>query len=147
GVNGNLKTDKNKGITSIVYTHMNQPYQVTISGKGTITYQYDNLGNKLKKTVVDNTVTPARTTTWAYLKNMVYKNDTLQYFTHEEGRARYDSTEGTGEAKKFDFDYFIKDHLGNVRMVLTEQKDTVPYVTLSFESADAALQNAIWENA
>ncbi len=68
---------------------------MTIAGKGTITYQYDNLGNKLKKTVVDNTVTPAKTTVWTYMQNMVYKNDTLEYFSHEEGRARYDSSEGT----------------------------------------------------
>ncbi|MBO9571017.1 MAG: hypothetical protein J7497_02225, partial [Chitinophagaceae bacterium] len=145
--NGNLLTDKNKGITfSILYNHLNLPYEIRIPGKGKITYTYDNAGTKWKKVVDDSTVNPVKTTTWLYMKNFVYKNDTIEYFAHEEGRGRYDSTQTTGEATKFDFDYFLKDHLGSVRMVLTEEKDTVPYVPLTFEDTDASLQNAIWEN-
>lgn len=147
-VNGNLTIDKNKNITApILYTHINTPYEIKMAGKGKITYTYDNLGRKWKKVVIDSTVNPVRTTTWLYMHNFVYKNDTMQFFTHEEGRARYDTVLGTtNEAKIFDFDYFIKDHLGNVRMVLTEEKDTVPYVPLTFEDADITAQNAIWED-
>ncbi len=133
--NGNLSKDENKGITSILYTHLNMPYEINIAGKGKITYLYDNFGRKLKKTVLDNTTTPATTTVWLYMNNFVYKNDTLQFFSHEEGRARYDVTEGTAEMKQFDFDYFIKDHLGNVRMVLTEEKDTAMYPSATIEEA------------
>lgn len=149
-VNGNLTSDNNKSITSILYNHLNQPYEINIAGKGKIVYTYDNLGNKLKKVVTDNTIIPAKTTTWLYMNNFVYRNDTLEFFTHEEGKARYDVTEGTGEAKKFEFDYFIKDHLGNVRMVVTEKKDTTPYVPLTFEGASGSpeqiQQDNIWEN-
>jgi hypothetical protein len=99
-VNGNLTSDNNKGITSILYNHLNQPYEVNIASKGKIVYTYDNLGNKLKKVITDNTITPARTTTWLYMNNFVYRNDTIEFFSHEEGRARYDVTEGTGEARK-----------------------------------------------
>ncbi len=85
---GNLLSDGNKNITSILYNHLFKPYEITIPGKGTITYTYDNLGRKHKKVVVDNTIVPARTTTWLYTDNYVYRNDTLEYFTHEEGRVR-----------------------------------------------------------
>ncbi len=145
--NGNLTKDRNKGIDTILYTHLNTPYEIRMNGKGKILYTYDNLGNKLKKEVFDSTGTTPRKTVWMYMQNFVYKNDTIEYFGHEEGRARYDTTEGGAvDAKKFDFDYFIKDHLGNVRMVLTEEKDTVRYITLSFEDSAIATQNAIWEN-
>jgi RHS repeat-associated protein len=149
-VNGNLTADKNKGVSTILYNHLNLPYEVRMTGKGKITYTYDNLGRKLKKVVVDSTASPVKTTTWQYIQNYTYKNDTLESFTHEEGRARYDSTEITGEATKFNYDYFVKDHLGNVRMVLTDKKDTTIYWPLSFEgtvgSNDQIMQDKIWEN-
>lgn len=147
-VNGNLTLDNNKAISGILYTHLNTPYQVTVTGKGTISYVYDNLGEKLKKTVVDNAT--GKTTVWLYMDNFVYQNDTLQFFTTPEGRARYDTTQTAAEATAFNFDYFLKDHLGNVRMVLTEQKDTAKYPTLSLEgtagSPEQQAQDAIWEN-
>lgn len=149
--NGNLTKDNNRGATSIFYTHKNQPYEVNIPGKGRITYAYDNLGRRLKKTILDQTTSPATTTTWMYLNNFVYRNDTLQYLLFEEGTARYDTSEGTGEAKAFHFDYFVKDHLGNVRMVLTEEKQRDLYEPLSFEgssgSAQQQAQDALWENS
>ena len=61
--NGNLKKDLNKDIGAattdgIEYNHLNLPWKVTFhnsSGqKGTITYIYDALGNKLEKRVHDN---------------------------------------------------------------------------------------------
>jgi RHS repeat-associated protein len=145
--NGHLFSDKNKNISSILYTHQNMPYEINITGKGKITYAYDNLGNKLKKQVIDNTVTPVDTTTWLYIQNYIYKDDTLQFFTHEQGRARVDtSAYSSSELTKFDYDYFIKDHLGNIRMVLTDEKDTAIYDPLTFEDLNIARQNALYEN-
>ncbi len=149
-VNGNITSDKNKGISSILYNHLNLPYEIRFSGKGKITYTYDNLGTRLKKVVVDSTVSPVKTTTWQYIQNYVYKNDTLESFVHEAGRARYDTSETQGEATKYNYDYFLRDHLNNVRLVLTDQKDTVAYWPLSFEGAtgsqDQIMQDRIWEN-
>jgi hypothetical protein len=47
--NGNITTDLNKGISSIVYNDLNLPRVISIPGKGTITYLYDATGTKLKK--------------------------------------------------------------------------------------------------
>jgi RHS repeat-associated protein len=129
--NGNLNLDNNKAISSITYNHLNLPAVITVTGKGTITYTYDAGGNKIKKVTVDNTVVPAKTTTTLYLNGTVYRNDTLQFISHEEGRIRFKPISGTVPAS-LQYDYMLKDHLGNVRMVLTEevQQDIYPAATL-----------------
>ena len=55
----------------------------------------------------------------------------LQFFGTEESRVRVLPSSTPGE-NKFPFDYFIKDHLGNTRAVLTDevQKDAHPAATL-----------------
>lgn len=75
----------------------------------------------------------------------MYENDILQFLPHEEGRIRYVPAQGSNPAK-FEYDYFLKDHLGNVRMVLTEEQKTDQYEPLTFENANAAQQDAQWEN-
>ena len=55
--------------------------------------------------------------------------DTLQYALHEEGRIRWSITQ-TGSS--FVYDYFLKDHLGNIRSVITDETraDAYPYASL-----------------
>lgn len=150
-VNGNLITDKNKAITAINYNHLNLPQNITITGKGTITYTYDAAGTKLKKVTVDTTINPSKTTTTYYVAGFVYEQintDTiaLQFFAHEEGRIRKRIPITPEEIElaagnNFDFywfDYFIKDHLGNVRMVLTDEQKTDIY----FAGSESAQQEA-----
>jgi RHS repeat-associated protein len=127
--NGNLVKDRNKDIGTsatdgIIYNHMNLPYKISAIGKGTTTFIYDAAGNKLEKRTYDSTT--SRTTKTTYLRGYVYRNDTLQLLAHEEGRIRKKPD------NSFVYDYFIKDHLGNVRMTLTEeyQQDTYPVATL-----------------
>jgi RHS repeat-associated protein len=146
--NGNLTVDNNKGISSILYTHLNMPYEVNVTGKGKIAYTYDNLGRRLKKVITDNAT--GTTTTWLYMGNYVYKNDVLQYFMHEEGRARFDQTQTSFELTSFKYDYFLRDNLDNTRMVLTEETASDLYDQLNFEgtagTAQVTNQDAIWEN-
>ncbi len=145
--NGNLVLDKNKAISSITYNHLNLPSVITVTGKGTITYTYDAGGNKLKKTVAE-TGQPTKTT--LYIAGGVYEDDVLQFIGHEEGRIRYKPLVGAIPAS-LQYDYMIKDHLGNVRMVLTEEVKEDTYPTLSLEGTTGTQevndQNAIWENA
>lgn len=144
--NGNLATDDNK-IIQFTYNFLNLPTQVTATGKGTISYLYDPLGNKLTKTTVDNIAVPSKTTTTMYIKEFVYTNDTLQFIGTEEGRARwaYHKYLNGSTAYKFEYDYFVKDHLGNTRVVLTQQKDTAQYLA-TMEAAYRATETQLFNN-
>ncbi|WP_436488155.1 DUF6443 domain-containing protein [Chitinophaga sp. ARDCPP14] len=141
--NGNLTKDANKNIVAIRYNHLNLPDSIAITSKGIIKYQYDATGNKLRKIVIDNTLTPAKTTTTDYINGFVYQNDTLQFLSHEEGRVR--TVFQSGQLPAFKYDYFVKDHLGNIRMVLTEQSDFSMYAA-TMETSAAATETALFSN-
>jgi hypothetical protein len=131
----------------------------------------------MRKTVVENGVTVTAgstptpnvnvTTTTFYAGGQVYESKTysnstvstalgyvwqLQHVAHEEGRMRaVRPTPQSKAAITLPYDYMLKDHLGNVRMVLTDEQETIVYPTLSFEgavgSAEANNQNSVWESA
>lgn len=110
---------------------------ITVSGKGTIAYTYDGAGNKLKKVTTEGTTV----TTTLYLGGMVFRNDTLQYIATEEGRARPNSA-----ATAIVYDYMLKDHLGNVRMLLTEEQQTDMYPAATMEEASASTEELYYSN-
>jgi RHS repeat-associated protein len=139
-VNGNLNLDNNKAISSITYNHLNLPSVITVTGKGTITYTYDAAGNKMQKVTVDNTVNPAKTTTTLYLGGAVYENDILQFIGHEEGRIRFKPALPNVSVASLQYDYMLKDHLGNVRMVLTEEQKQDKYPVASLEDAKLSIE-------
>jgi len=111
--NGNLTQDLNKSIPAggITYNILNLPQTITVTGKGTITYTYDAGGVKWRKQTVEG----SKTTTTLYSEGVVYQNDTLQFINHEEGRIRLNSGRNG-----YVFDYYLKDHLGNTRMTITD---------------------------
>jgi len=151
-VNGSLIADKNKGIRSIHYNFLNLPDTISMtktdgSSKGNIVYKYDAQGTKWAKIVTDSTVSPVRKTTTLYIKGFQYQNDTLQFVGHEEGRTRYLWLHFLNGDSIFRqrFDYFEKDHLGNTRVILTDQKDTSQYIA-TMEGAYRAKENALFYN-
>ncbi len=156
--NGNLILDNNKAISGITYNYLNLPQQITVTSKGTITYTYDATGTKLYKTTVDNTASPAKTTLTTYIGGFVYQAnspstggpvaaDTLQFIFQEEGKIRWAFHKYTNgySAYSFEYDYFEKDHLGNTRMVLTQQKDTAKYLA-SGELAYRTTESQLFSN-
>jgi hypothetical protein len=165
-LNGSTGIDITSG-GAITYNYLNLPWQIPVKAdnggdKGTITYTYDAAGSKLKKVVADNSTSGKTiTTTTSYVGGLVYESkttspantpnddytDRLQFIGHEEGRIRYITAEGT-TAAHFEYDYFVKDHLGNVRMVLTEEQkqDVYPAATLEGDiatSTSAAIRGHI----
>ncbi|MDR6571143.1 DUF6443 domain-containing protein [Chitinophaga ginsengisegetis] len=140
---GNVIKDLNKNIAVIRYNHLNLPDSIAVTGKGTVKYLYDALGNKLRKIVTDNTVTPSKIVTTDYINGFVYQNDSLQFISHEEGRIR--TVFKTGQPVNYKYDYFVKDHLGNVRVVLTEQSDFSMYAA-TMEAENTAKETALFSN-
>ncbi|MEO9514049.1 MAG: RHS repeat-associated core domain-containing protein, partial [Flavobacteriaceae bacterium] len=111
--NGNMLTDANKGITGVDYNHLNLPTSVSLAG-GTISYIYNAVGTKLKKTV--------GSTETEYAGNYVYEGGTLQFFNHPEG---YVTSNGSGG---YDYVYQYKDHLGNVRLSYMDNNGTLEII-------------------
>jgi RHS repeat-associated protein len=166
-VDGNMVKDLNKDIDDattdgITYNYMHLPTLIKVkktatTSKGTITYTYDAVGNKLEKitnelaSATNGNVTTTKTTT--YLNGFIYEavtpapvggttNPLLQFFGHEEGRVRLKrTTVNSVTTTSYVVDYMLKDHLGNIRTVLTDeqQKDiyqaTMETATQSFEAA------------
>jgi RHS repeat-associated protein len=142
--NGNLVMDENKGIKNLVgtrgvkYNYLDKVEEMKIDGKGTAKFVYDAAGNKLQKIFTPVTGTAK---TISYIDEYVYEGNDLQFINFEEGRLRiitqialaYKTLSGNfnmpvppgtpaSVIKQGVFDYFIKDHLGNTRMVLTEEQ-------------------------
>jgi RHS repeat-associated protein len=151
--NGNLLWDLNKGINWVTYDHLNLPYKVAVNpttgAKGTITYIYDASGNRLEKRIVEQPDSAdGQQTTYTntdYIGGFVYQNNVLQFVNHEEGRIRpYMNPSGQVRTDTLLYDYFLKDHLGDTRMVLTEEQRDDAYPMASMETGDSSLENTYY---
>jgi RHS repeat-associated protein len=151
----------------IQYNYLNLPVKMNIvkdlagTSKGTIEYVYDAGGNKLEKIVTENVaVTTANPTgklikTTSYLGGFIYEANSpapaggttapvLQFFGQEEGRVRLKRTTVSNvTTTSFVVDYMIKDHLGNVRTVLTDEQQKDIYQA-SMETAANTFETALF---
>jgi len=133
---GNLASDANKGITSIIYNYLDLPREI-VTNTGTITNVYDATGTLLEKTIVPGSGSPKVIRYWGAF---TYENDELQYLLHEEGRCRW-----IASSNKFKYDYFVKDHLGNVRTTVTADEGGTKEYLATYELAAANTENLIFE--
>jgi len=127
--NGNIWLDRNKKMKT-VYNYLNLPARIsdTVNTTYKIEYVYTSAGEKLKQRLSTGTAL-------LYNGNFVYTLDgtangiAVKYILTQEGR----STNSTGT---YTYEYFMKDHLGNIRInfkdssnvaVIIQQSDYYPF--------------------
>ncbi|MCT4647723.1 MAG: DUF6443 domain-containing protein, partial [Carboxylicivirga sp.] len=103
-LNGNMTTDRNKGLQDVQYNHLNLPKKLIGTNNEIIEYIYDANGQKLKKIAPDGSAT-------YYSGLFIYQGNNLDYILHAEGKYKLGSTDGG-------YHYNVSDHLGNVRLVV-----------------------------
>lgn len=136
--NGNLISDANKSInTAVTYTHFNKPVTVLMSNGSSINYSYDAAGNKVQEYTTDRTTNITKVTD--YVGNYIYENNALQYSLTGTGRTVYTGTTNREE-------FFVKDHLGNVRSVIDITVSDLTQYLASYELASANLENLVFDN-
>ncbi|MEJ7645920.1 MAG: fibronectin type III domain-containing protein [Chryseolinea sp.] len=134
--NGNLSRDKNKGLANvgdIKYNYLNLPEEIKKGANEKVKYIYDAAGRKLAQEVYNTSGTLVKTTD--YIGETVYENNVLKLIQHGEGRVLPDGA-------NWEYQYYVKDHLGNVRVTFTAKTQTATSYTTNFEAAtDANFQN------
>lgn len=119
--NGNLKTDLNKGIIGITYNHLNLPTRVELEEKDgkerRIYFTYTASGNKIKKLAVWGNEIIGETD---YIGGIHYEKGQLAFVQTGEGRAIKNNS-------NWEYEYHLKDHLGNARVVYGLLQDVAEY--------------------
>ncbi|MGE0931758.1 DUF6443 domain-containing protein [Peijinzhouia sedimentorum] len=130
--NGNLQTDLNKEISHIRYNRLNLPDSIRKSDGNSISYRYDAQGNKLSQRVWSGSTLQH---TRHYLGNYFYENDTLQQIQFGDGRIVYNPAE-----YGYEYHYYHKDHLGNIRQVFRAESTTTYMATMEPENETQEMQ-------
>jgi RHS repeat-associated protein len=132
--NGNLDKDKNKGLNTkgnIQYNYLNLPKLIT-KGTETLAYAYDATGRKLAQVLASST-----NKTTDYIGELVYENNVLQFINHAEGRVIPTGNE---------YQYHLKDHLGNVRLTFTTRAQTITSYTANLETGTTGSGEGVFNN-
>jgi len=146
---GSLRTDKNKGISTISYNYLGLVETVQTSGNGgsgTINFYYDATGRKWRKKVYN--ATSQQTALTDYDGEIVFETDpsqgkshALSFIAHEEGHLIPDPQSGA-----LVYEYHYKDHLGNLRVAFRQQRPQNTQASLSMEPQLAMKEEAAFEN-
>jgi RHS repeat-associated protein len=99
------------GTMDVPHNHLNLPAKFEFNTANKIELLYDGQGNKLRKTVTENNVVKL---TQDYLDGIELKNNVVEAVYNEEGRA-------FNNAGTYRYEYALRDHLGNTRVVFTDK--------------------------
>ena len=138
--NGNATMDNNRNITAISYNHQNKPVLITFATGGrNIKFTYNAAGTVLSKTISE-TGHPDKVID--YLGNEEYMDNKLTSINNSEGRVRPLQVQlNTGDsAMAYEYDYFVKDHQGNVRSTITEEADSNWHETVTNSSGATSME-------
>ncbi|WP_439490784.1 DUF6443 domain-containing protein [Algoriphagus sp.] len=125
--NGNMTENVDKQISLITYNYLNLPQEINFSTGGKIKFAYDAMGNKLTQKVYNSSGT--LTKTQDYIGEIVLLDGSLDYLVHEEGRI-------VSEPEGLYSEYYVKDHLGNVRQVLRSPNVQSFMATMETQNAE-----------
>ncbi len=109
--NGNLTHDYFKGM-SVSYNSLNLPNEIDF-GTVDIEFVYAASGVKLQKKINQGT-----TSTTDYVGNIIYQDGEIQSILTSEGRV-------VPSGSEFNYEFHLKDHLGNMRVALEIADDVV----------------------
>ncbi len=137
--NGNMIKDRNKGIVDIEYNYLNLPARVDMGDNNYIEYVYDASGIKLQQKVFENDALIKSTD---YVGPFIYEDGVLQLIQHDEGRIVIPPAGGSGGGE---YQYHLKDHLGNTRVTFTSDPDVTTFLA-TMESEDHATENLFFDN-
>ncbi|MDR2040621.1 MAG: DUF6443 domain-containing protein [Bacteroidales bacterium] len=126
---GRMTTDSNKGIT-IAYNHLNLPTLIT-KDQETLEYTYDAIGRRIRKKFGSKER--------HYIDGVEYEGSELKFISTQYGRIRK-TTSG------WVYDYFLKDHLGNVRVVLTSDPDNRQRYMATMEEGKSGEEGLYFDN-
>ncbi|MCE2995043.1 MAG: hypothetical protein LW863_05580, partial [Flammeovirgaceae bacterium] len=130
---GNLKKDLNKGISSFQYNELNLISQIDKSDGATVKSVYSADGIKLKEEVYQAGSTTASSTI-DFAGQFVYVNGALEHLAFEEGKVVLNASHP-------EYQYYIKDHLDNIRVTFTTKVDQT-IVTATYEDANLQGESA-----
>ncbi|MBE0640283.1 MAG: hypothetical protein IH598_17345 [Bacteroidales bacterium] len=118
--NANMTHDPSKMI-NVAYNHLNLPSQITFGPDDNIQYAYTATGAKLRKTVTTMKTTSASITD--YCGNFIYSDN--QLITIFAGEVRV-APVNAGNSTFWKYEYSMKDHLGNTRVVFAAHSHGQP---------------------
>lgn len=141
-INGNLTGDNNKNISVIDNKAiLNKPNYISLNNGDRISYVYDASGNRLEEIY-----SGATNKTVDYFGTITYENNNITQVNNAEGYAIYINN-------TFNYYFFAKDHLGNVRNVIdaTNRQDNgypgwrsnANVVKLGWELSNASTENQV----
>ncbi len=142
--NGNMTEDKNKDITAIEYNHLNLPGKVTKGTGEYIKYVYDATGIKLAQEVYNASDELQKRTDYAgqFIYETIETGQAeLQFIQTAEGRI----IPGLVPGSPVEYQYHLKDHLGNTRVSFTT-KDEVDTYLATMETEYRTYETATFTN-